>query len=110
MSNPLVTINLVVLNGAKYIRHCLKAVQEQIYQNLEINVFDNGSTDGTKEIVRQEYQKFVETDLKDAFHHKSDCFSEKPAYGSNKFMEQMKKQNRLFIPRSKAGRPQENRT
>ncbi|TSC75048.1 MAG: Glycosyl transferase, family 2 [Parcubacteria group bacterium Gr01-1014_44] len=52
MSTPLVTINLVVLNGKKYVRHCLKAVQEQTYQNLEVNVFDNGSTDGTKEIIQ----------------------------------------------------------
>jgi len=52
MSTPLVTINLVVLNGKKYIRHCLEAVQKQTYQNLEVNIFDNGSTDGTKEIVR----------------------------------------------------------
>src|SRR3989344_1492696 len=58
MSTPLVTINLVVLNGKKYIRHCLKAVQEQTYQNLEINVFDNGSTDGTKDIVRREFPQF----------------------------------------------------
>jgi len=56
MSNPpLVTINLVVLNGKKYIRHCLKAVQAQSYPNLEVNIFDNGSTDETKEIVRREF-------------------------------------------------------
>ncbi len=58
MSNLLVTINLVVLNGKKYIRHCLKAVKEQTYPNLEVNVFDNGSTDGTKEIVLQEFPQF----------------------------------------------------
>ncbi|OGN12473.1 MAG: hypothetical protein A3C71_01735 [Candidatus Yanofskybacteria bacterium RIFCSPHIGHO2_02_FULL_43_15c] len=58
MSTPLVTINLVVLNGKKYVRHCLKAVQEQTYRNLEINIFDNGSTDGTKEIVHREFPQF----------------------------------------------------
>src|SRR3989344_2993828 len=58
MSTPLVTINLVVLNGKKYVRHCLKAVQEQTYRNLEINIFDNSSTDGTKEIVREEFPQF----------------------------------------------------
>ena len=51
MSNPLVTINIVVLNGEKYIRHCLDAVKNQTYNNLEINIFDNGSTDGTKDII-----------------------------------------------------------
>src|SRR3990167_2520857 len=52
MSNPLVTVNLVVLNGVKYIRHCLDAIRQQTYPNLEINLFDNGSTDGTKEIIQ----------------------------------------------------------
>lgn len=58
MSTPLVTISLVIFNGKKYIRHCLKAVQEQTCSNMEVNVFDNGSTDGTKEIVRQEFPQF----------------------------------------------------
>src|SRR3989338_1785857 len=52
MSNPLVTVNIVVLNGEKYIRRCLDAVKNQTYTNLEINIFDNGSTDQTKEIIR----------------------------------------------------------
>ncbi|MBI2676998.1 MAG: glycosyltransferase family 2 protein [Candidatus Yanofskybacteria bacterium] len=53
MSSPLVTINLVVLNGEKYIQYCLDAVKNQTYSNLEINIFDNGSTDKTKEIIRE---------------------------------------------------------
>src|SRR3989344_3521549 len=52
MSNPLVTVNLAVLNGVKYIRHCLEAIRQQTYPNLEINILDNGSTDGTKEIIQ----------------------------------------------------------
>lgn len=52
MSSPLVTINLVVLNGQKYIRHCLEAIREQTYPELEVNILDNGSTDGTKEIIQ----------------------------------------------------------
>ena len=55
---PLVTINLVVLNGAKYIRHCLEAVKKQTYPDLEVNIFDNGSTAITKEFVRQEFPQF----------------------------------------------------
>src|SRR3989338_3004556 len=54
MSNPLVTINLVVLNGEKYIRHCLDAVLAQTYPHklIELNILDNGSTDKTKENIR----------------------------------------------------------
>lgn len=58
MSNPLVTINLVVFNGQKYIRSCLNSLKNQIYPFLEVNVFDNGSTDGTKEIIESEIENF----------------------------------------------------
>ena len=49
----MVTINLVVLNGEKYIRHCLDAVLAQIYPhgNIEINILDNGSNDETISII-----------------------------------------------------------
>ena len=54
MSNPVITINLVVLNGEKYIRHCLDSIFAQTYPHnlIELNILDNGSTDKTKEIVR----------------------------------------------------------
>ncbi len=54
MSNPLVTINLVVLNGEKYISHCLDSILTQTYphQFIEFNILDNGSSDQTKEIIR----------------------------------------------------------
>lgn len=55
MNNPLVTILLVVRNGQKYIRHCLKSVSEQTYQSIEVVVFDNASTDNTLEIVEKEF-------------------------------------------------------
>src|SRR3989338_7415404 len=53
MSNSLVTINLVILNGEKYIRHCLDAILAQTYprENIEINILDNGSTDDTINII-----------------------------------------------------------
>lgn len=53
MSNELVTINLVVCNGEKYIRHCLDSVKSQGHQNIEANIFDNASTDRTVEIARK---------------------------------------------------------
>ena len=53
MSNPLVTINLVVLNGEKYIRHCLDGILVQSYPKelIEFNILDNNSVDKTKEII-----------------------------------------------------------
>lgn len=54
MSNLLVTINLVVLNGEKYISCCLDGVLAQVYPHelIEFNILDNGSSDKTKEIIR----------------------------------------------------------
>lgn len=56
MNNPLVTILLVVYNGEKYIRHCLKSVFEQTYQPIEVVIFDNASTDKTMEIAEKEFK------------------------------------------------------
>lgn len=55
---PLVTINLVVLNGEKYIRHCLNSVKNQTDKNFEVNILDNGSKDKTKEIAKNEFPEF----------------------------------------------------
>lgn len=53
MSTQKVTINLVVLNGEKYIHHCLDGILAQTYphQLIEFNILDNGSTDGTKSVI-----------------------------------------------------------
>lgn len=57
-NHPLVSINLVVRNGEKYIRHCLKAIKDQSYSNLEVIVFDNYSSDQTKLIAKKEFPEF----------------------------------------------------
>lgn len=53
MTDPLVTINLVVYNGEKYLRHVLDSVLVQTYPHelIEFNIFDNNSSDKTKEIA-----------------------------------------------------------
>ncbi len=53
MSNPVVTINLVVLNGGKYIRRCLDSILAQNYPHnlIELNILDNGSSDDTITII-----------------------------------------------------------
>jgi len=53
MNSSLITINLVVLNGEKYIRHCLDSVLAQTYPHelIELNILDNGSVDKTKEVI-----------------------------------------------------------
>ncbi len=53
MSDGKVSINLVVLNGEKYIRHCLAGILAQTYPHefIELNILDNGSTDKTKSLI-----------------------------------------------------------
>lgn len=70
MSIPLITINLVVLNGEKYIRHCLDGILNQTYPKelLEFNILDNGSLDNTASIIenakfKNQNVKFLKWDL-----------------------------------------------
>ncbi|OGN03723.1 MAG: hypothetical protein A2655_04190 [Candidatus Yanofskybacteria bacterium RIFCSPHIGHO2_01_FULL_43_42] len=53
MSNPPVTINLVVLNGEKYIRYFLDSLKKQTYPHdkIQFNILDNGSIDNTVSII-----------------------------------------------------------
>lgn len=49
---PLVSIVIPVLNGERHLAECLESVLAQTYENLEIVVADNASTDSTAEVVR----------------------------------------------------------
>ena len=52
MSLPLLTVIMPVYNGEKFIRDALESVFAQTYSNIEVIVVDDGSTDGTADIVR----------------------------------------------------------
>lgn len=51
-SAPLVSIGLPVFNGAEYIQPALDSLLGQSYDNFELNISDNASTDGTEDICR----------------------------------------------------------
>ncbi|MBA2525970.1 MAG: glycosyltransferase family 2 protein [Pyrinomonadaceae bacterium] len=51
---PLVSVGLPVYNGEKYVRRALSSLLAQDYENFELIVSDNASTDGSREIC-QEY-------------------------------------------------------
>jgi GT2 family glycosyltransferase len=55
MTEPLVSVQVVVRNGERFIRACLDAVHAQTYRNCEIVVLDNASTDDTAHIIAAEY-------------------------------------------------------
>ena len=47
----LVSIVITVLNGQAKIKRCLESVTNQTYTNLEFVIFDDGSTDATRQII-----------------------------------------------------------
>ena len=58
MSTPHVIICLVVMNGEKYIRHCLDAVKKQSYRNFDLIIWNNGSDDRTVEIAEKSLENW----------------------------------------------------
>lgn len=50
---PLVSVIMPVHNGEKYLRQALRSALEQEYPNFEIVVVDDGSVDGTQDILRE---------------------------------------------------------
>ena len=63
MGNPMVSIIVPVYNGEKSIERCLRSIQNQSYTNIEVIVFNDGSTDHTEKVIK----KYVEEDAR--FHY-----------------------------------------
>lgn len=49
---PLVSVIVPVHNGSRFVRQSLASALEQTYDNIEVVVVDDGSTDDTRQIVR----------------------------------------------------------
>ena len=52
MTSPFFSICLPVYNGRKYVGKAISSVIEQSFRDWELVVYNNGSTDGTSEIIR----------------------------------------------------------
>lgn len=61
---PKVSMNIINMNGMKYLNNCLSSVMNQTYPNYEVILVDNGSTDGSVEFVRTRFPcvKLIELD------------------------------------------------
>ncbi|MDY3343588.1 MAG: glycosyltransferase family 2 protein, partial [Lachnospiraceae bacterium] len=53
MDRPKVSVIIPAYNNETYIEKCLQSVTEQSYENLEILVINDGSSDRTEELIRK---------------------------------------------------------
>jgi len=53
---PKASIIIVNFNNAKYLEKCIQSLLNQSYQNLEIIIVDDKSTDNSHEIIKK-YKK-----------------------------------------------------
>ena len=56
MNQPLVSVIIPVYNTKKYLNRCFDSIKNQTYQNLEIIIVDDGSTDGSNALC-EEFRK-----------------------------------------------------
>jgi len=50
-----VAVLIVTYNSAPFLRDCLNSIAEQAYKDFETIIIDNGSTDGSAELVEREF-------------------------------------------------------
>lgn len=65
---PLVSVRIPAYNHERYIHACIASVLSQTYQNFEIVIVDDCSTDGTVGVIR----KFTDPRIKLAVHAKNE--------------------------------------
>lgn len=56
---PLVTVNILSFNRKDELRNTLTKVYEQDYKNIEVIVVDNASSDGSPEMVKEEFPDVI---------------------------------------------------
>jgi len=54
-AKPIVSVNICMYNGAQYIEETLRSVFAQTFQDFEIIIVDDGSTDGSPELIERAF-------------------------------------------------------
>lgn len=66
-NQPLVSVPVITYNSAKYVLETLESIKAQTYQNIELIISDDCSTDSTVELCQQwinkNKERFVRTEL-----------------------------------------------
>jgi glycosyltransferase involved in cell wall biosynthesis len=57
--NPLVSIIIITYNDRKYICQAIDSALDQTYSNCEVIIVDDGSTDGTDQLINNKYSNTV---------------------------------------------------
>lgn len=52
MKHPMVTVLMAVYNGERYVRKAIESILEQTFSDFEFLIVDDGSSDGSGEILR----------------------------------------------------------
>ena len=58
MGKKLVSILIPCYNAEKYLDDCLNAILNQSYDNIELIIVNDGSTDNSEKIIDSYYKKF----------------------------------------------------
>lgn len=58
IEKPLVSVAVITYNQKNYLRECIESILAQDYQNIEIVVADDGSTDGTQTMLLEYEEKY----------------------------------------------------
>ena len=56
---PAITIIVPVYNTEKYLRECLESLVHQSFQNIEILLINDGSTDKSQNIIDEYSEKYT---------------------------------------------------
>lgn len=83
---PLVSVVMPVFNGEKYVFHAVESILHQTFKDLEYIIVDDGSTDGTSEILSSIKDKRVKIITFQSNRGIVDALNEGISYASGKYI------------------------